>query len=319
MSKARFYGQKSAQVEMDYAPGLLAAIDEYIRNRKLKNPQSSGIDRAFALRQRVERKLLLVEGLSERQLMWRMFDYVFMPRLAEPFGTSKVLRLAVLEHLCNYLRVSNQMLAVTERKLREEELKLFAEYPLPLQYYQSSDKVIREKALRYLITTALQQVVTEEKVQKQSRLMEMLKPVFAENSAEKIYNQIEEQWVNIERLNHHQLQCRVSEQLYLTMSSGHGVLGDESRLRMKIAKVLSESLDIDAAMLRKEIDSETSGPFYLRSPFGPIYETLTFDKIMLTTYLQHIDNELHLRAKREYVEMPLQPGKEVELSRLASK
>jgi len=294
-------------------------IEKYIKQRNQIKNESTGVDRANRLKERVTKGLLQVEGLSELQLLWRVYDYVFSPQGAYPLETSKTLRKVILVDLCNYLGITNELLSNKVRELSEAELQLYSRCVLPAGFYQSDKKTIETNALKELIASALKKKADVNHAPLRMDFVDTLKKIFTQCDAEMHFNHIQNQWLGIEALNEHQFLCRLSEQIFMSMTSGYGELRDNCKLRAKVALLMCQHLGVDEAVIRRENFVSLGGPFYVRSPFGPVYDNHNLDQIFLESRLTHINKALRLRAPNEFVDMSHQKDQSIELQCLGNK
>lgn len=311
MSFARMHAQNPPPpTSKNYLTGLIATIDHYIHQRSLKKKQSTGIDRAKCLKASLVNKLVTLEGLSEQQILWRIYDYLFLPQGAYPLETSKDLRKAILENLCGYLAISKQMLEEKERELTASETKF---------YFQCDKEGIHQRTRQILISNVLTSKAAHREAKVPNNFVIELSKIFTECNSLRQYRQIQDQWLGVEGLNEHQLLCRLSENIQISLMTDQGLLGGNDRLRARIAWQVCQHLSVNESVIHRELMESLGGRFYISSPFGPVYNNHNPDRVMIDLRLQHMNAALKLRATTQYVVAPFEKGEVVEMQKMRSK
>tara|TARA_R110000868_G_scaffold267052_2_gene526321 strand:- start:1059 stop:2033 length:975 start_codon:yes stop_codon:yes gene_type:complete len=274
-------------MQRDYQTGLLLVIDQYITKNENTILKKSGLLCAKQLKQLVVGHLLSVEGLSERQLMWRMCDYVAMSHGSGPLSASKMLREAILRHMCDYLNISENTQEEAEALMLKEDRQIISMSYLPVGMYQEDCHASEIRARLYLAREKLMKAHVAKDVVSETTLFSQLSSTinvyqaakqqqwFASTDvrrAARLRNQISSQWMGVEKLNDHQILCRLCEHLSMPVGAGQGLFGPSNGLRRSVSELMCQLLGVDMHAPQQERHHDIVVPLFPASNFGPIYQ-----------------------------------------------
>lgn len=285
----------------NYRDQLLQVIDTYMDAEKQNNEKSAGVRRARSLKTTVEVQLLAVEKLTDRQLIWRVLDYAGMEHGTGPLQTSSILRLRILEDLCETLLISEKAIKhECELALcRELQMHMSPLSPPGIFYFEDKND-IKKTAMLTLIKKNLKRIYSYD-----DRLASMLVQhvtgaineyidkesvrYFGDANARQaraVLETIRVQWVMHENLNENQMLWRLHEQLILP--HGEGIFGCNAALRQNIAGALCRFLHCDEKKIAADVDLRTGPSHFRHSWFGPVFIPATDGSIYYDVCCRHI-------------------------------
>jgi hypothetical protein len=253
---------------------LFADINKYIKERNNKWFKQTGVNRARNLKAFIEKIMLNQEQLTTIQLMWRLYSYATMDMGDGPLGTSKDLRVIILDRMRKSLGVKKEDI---NSKL-SERLDTAIDYAVATggrtAYYVDDDKIkveVRAETIRPALVSKssvpVENVSEDFKNLMLDTIQKYINSIQASGwftrwlsstgleRAEKLKLYINGQLVGKEKLNDSQLFARMLEMT--SMFLGEGMLGTSRVLRNELLKVMCSwnKLHLNQDAINKAIDA----------------------------------------------------------------
>lgn len=292
----------------DFRVELLNIIDVYIEKNKNRIFKRTGVERAKSLQKLISR--MVVEDLTNQQVMWRLLSYARMDYGFGPLDTSTDLRRDLLGFMAAYLKVDRALVDASYSAMFMTDLKVMQRCAeMGVWYPIDSDNLVA-KARAIHIEKKLNEVQVfnpSPSVEVKDRLLAAIDQYkTAANDgwfnrwfkkegrerADKLKTFISEQLVGKELLDERQLCARLLELARMPVGVGQGIFDTSKDLRHAVLVCMSHYLGLDENVLAQEI-SEASKPVFVPNNLGPIGHIPDVKMVSVEARIRHIQKALY--------------------------
>ena len=306
MAIRRFFSGNHENYQLE----LFAVIAGYVQENKDKWLHRSGVARARALKEMIASQLVANQGLTDLQLMWRLYSYVEMARCVGPLDTSTDLRFAILDHLCQFLNISSVDISKTEMQKRMVvvQARRSAMQTGMVGPMVFDEQRIKEEARSVLVLRKLTRAVNAKLGTSEEYKMILLDAIDAYQAeartkwfkgegierADQLKDFVNTQLIGREKLDDRQLCARMLELLRMPVGCDQGKLGTSKDLRHALLKSMCQYLQVDEQKILDEI-APRAMPHIVQSGLGPVgyYPNYAMESILVRVkYLEQALNRI---------------------------